>query len=485
MHPCRVLMVASEVEPFSKTGGLGDVAGALPRALGRLGFDVTVVTPRYHGVRAGTSAGRVPCRVGSRTVDVDLSVAPLGIGAQAVLVDAPELFDRDGLYGTGGQDYDDNPLRFAVLTRAALTWAGRQPKRPDVLHAHDWQAGLLPVYRRDEPALTRVPCVCTIHNLAYQGVFDRTWMVALGLPWETFTVEGLEFFDRVSFLKAGLQFSEAVTTVSPRYAEEIQTPEFGHGLDGVLRTRRAVLTGILNGIDTAQWDPATDPHLPAPYAASDLAGKRLAKHALLVRMGLPADDEALRRPLVGMVTRLVEQKGLDLVQASAAHLLGTDALFVVLGRGDAAYEGLWTGLQQAHPTRVAVHLGFDEPLAHLIEAGADLFLMPSRFEPCGLNQMYSQRYGTVPVVRETGGLADAVTPWDPATRSGTGFRFREYTADALCAAFDAALAVFRDAEAWQTLQRNGMERDFSWDRSARHYGTVYNRVLGDTWLPTT
>lgn len=483
MRPTRILMVASEVAPFSKTGGLGDVAGALPCALGRLGDDVVVATPRYRGVAAGEAVGTVVFPLGDALCTAGLSVVPLGPGARALLVDIPALYDRDGLYGVDGRDFDDNPRRFAALTRAALVWAAQADGPPDVLHAHDWQAGLLPVYRRTVPPLAGVPCVCTIHNLAYQGVFDKAWMPALGLPWDTFTPDGLEYYNQLSFLKAGLQFSDTVTTVSPRYAEEIQTAEYGHGLDGVLRARRARLTGILNGIDTARWNPATDPHLPVPFSAEAPGGKRRAKQALLARTGLASDQSALDRPVVGMVTRLVEQKGLDLIDAASADLLASGAAFVVLGRGDAQYEALWRRLQQQAPDRIAVHLGFDESLAHLIEGGADLFLMPSRFEPCGLNQMYSQRYGTVPVVRETGGLADAVEPWQSATGTGTGFLFREYTPEALCQALDDALATYRQPALWQQLQRNGMVRDFSWDRSARHYRTVYKGLMAPPSAP--
>lgn len=322
-----------------------------------------------------------------------------------------------------------------------------------------------------------MPTVFTIHNLAYQGIADKTWLPRLGLGWDLFTTDGLEFWDRMSLLKAGVNFSDAVTTVSPTYAEEIQRPEYGFGLDGVMRARRAALSGILNGVDVEAWDPARDTHLPRPFSAKALAGKAAAKAALLDAFGLPGGDEGMARPLVGIVSRLVDQKGFDLVAQVADSLAELGPAFAVVGSGDARYEDMWRTLAARRPDRFGVHLGFDEHLAHLVEGGADLFLMPSRYEPCGLNQMYSLRYGTVPVVRATGGLVDSVAPWDAATRKGTGFLFADYTGDAMLAALSEALRVFADAAQWARLQQNGMKADFSWDRAARDYVKVYKRVI--------
>ncbi|MDP1569006.1 MAG: glycogen synthase GlgA [Vicinamibacterales bacterium] len=476
-------MIASEAEPFSKSGGLADVASALPRALGRLGHEVTLVTPRYGGVEAGRFTESVSAVVGGYQFDAGLYTEPLGPGASALLVDVPSLYHRAGLYNAHNVDYADNGLRFAFLTIAALEWAAKQPAGPSVVHAHDWQAGLAPAYLKTHfaghPTLGGVPSVFTIHNLAYQGIFDKDWVPRLGLGWDLFTPDrGFEFWDRLSFLKAGINLADHVTTVSPRYAEEIQTPEFGYGFEGVIHARRAALSGILNGIDTARWDPAADPHLPAPFTADDLSGKAAAKRRLLEVFGLPVDEASLARPVVGIVSRLVDQKGFDLVAALAGELPSLDATFVVLGTGDPRYQDMWAYLAGWRPERFAVHLGFDEARAHLVEGGADLFLMPSRYEPCGLNQMYSQRYGTVPVVRATGGLADTVVPWDPGSRTGTGFVFQEYHPAALLDTLRGALDAFHDREAWRVLQRNGMRQDFSWDRSAREYVTVYKGVLG-------
>ena len=480
----RVLMIASEVAPYSKTGGLADVASALPRALGRAGHDVTVVTPRYLGISAGQWRADVDATVAGTSFSAGLFEEPLGPGARVLLVDCPPLYHRPGLYNSGQRDYDDNPLRFAFLVIAALEWASRQDTPVSVVHAHDWQAGLTSAYLRQRfarhPTLARTPSVFTIHNLAYQGIADKAWLPRLGLGWDLFTVGGLEFWDRISLLKAGVNFSDAVTTVSPTYAEEIQRAEYGFGFDGVMRARREALTGILNGVDVDAWDPSRDAHLPRPYSAHALAGKAAAKAAVLEAFGLPGGDQGLARPLVGIVSRLADQKGFDLVAQVADSLADLGPAFVVLGSGDRRHEQMWRTLAARRPDRFGVRIGFDEALAHLIEGGADLFLMPSRYEPCGLNQMYSLRYGTVPVVRATGGLVDSVVPWNARTKKGTGFLFADYTGDAMLAALDEAVRVFADKAQWTRLQRNGMQVDFSWDRSARDYVKVYKRVIAAT-----
>ena len=470
-----VLLVGSEAQPFAKTGGLADVLGALPPALQRLGLDATVVIPRYRGVSAGTLVETFPVTVGGFTRDAGFYEAPLADGARAILVDCPDLYDRPGIYGADSTDYPDSPRRFAFLSRAALEFAARRGPAPAVVHAHDWQAGLVPVYLKtiyaNHPVLGGTPAVFTIHNLAYQGVYESDWLPRLDLGWEQFTIDRLEFYGRISLLKAGIVDAAAVTTVSRRYAEEIQTPAFGFGFDGILRARAGDLVGILNGIDVREWDPARDPFLPAPFSADDLSGKRAAKLAVLQRYSLPADEAALARPLVGMVSRMVDQKGFDLIAAAREDLTGLDAAFVVLGTGDSAYQDMWRALAARHPDRIGARIGFDESLAHLIEGGADIFLMPSRFEPCGLNQMYSMRYGTVPVVHGVGGLADTVIDGE------TGVVFADDTPAALAGALTRALTLFGDRRAWQALQLAGMRRDFSWDRSAREYVKIYERAL--------
>jgi len=472
----RILMVASEAAPFAKTGGLADVVAALPRALARLGHSVDVVIPRYRAVAAGELIGRVRVPLGAQVATAAV-YAVADAGVRTLFVDHAGYFDRDYLYGAVGHDYPDNPERFAFLSRAALEWAASSGERYDAIHAHDWQAGLVPVLLREltAPALRGVPTVFTIHNLAYQGIFDASWLPRLGLGWELMHVNALEYWNRISLLKGGIMFSRLLTTVSPRYAAEIQTPELGGGFDGIFRSRSADLVGIRNGIDTAEWDPARDPHLPEPFDAARLDRKAAAKRMVLEMFGLPADEQSLRRPLVGMISRMVDQKGFDLLAQLVDELPRLDASFVLLGTGERRYEDLWLALAARYPERISTTIGFDEAMAHRIEAGADLFLMPSRFEPCGLNQMYSLRYGTVPVVHATGGLFDTVRNYVPETQSGTGFTFDEYSPQALLSTLRWALSVFGDRAAWRRIQVAGMQEDFSWDASAREYVTMYER----------
>jgi starch synthase len=478
-----ILMVASEAQPFSKTGGLADVANSLTRALGRLGHDVTLVTPRYRGVESGTPRGTARAQVAGYWFEAHLHDVPLGPGARAILVDCPPLYDRVGIYAESNTDYGDNPIRYAFLSIAALEWAAMQATPPAIVHAHDWQAGLTPIYARTH--FDRVwtgrgigaPTVFTIHNIAYQGVVDKEWVPRLGLRWEDYRVNGFEFWDRLSLLKAGVMFSDALTTVSPTYAEEIQRPEYGYGFDGVMASRRSVLTGILNGIDVDEWNPATDRFLPEPFDADNLGGKRAAKRAMLDAFGLSTDQASLERPVIGMVSRMVEQKGLDLIAWLAPELARLDAAWVVVGTGDQRFEDMWRWMSAVAPDRISAHIGFDERRAHLVEGGADLFLMPSRYEPCGLNQMYSMRYGTVPVVRAVGGLVDTVRPFNPRNGQGTGFLFAPYEASALFDALTRALAAYRQPKLWRRLQVNGMKKDFSWRHSASEYVKVYKRVI--------
>jgi starch synthase len=466
-------MVAAEAHPFSKTGGLADVVTALSQALGRLGHRVTLVTPRYRQTNIGIHRDNIRARVGNQWIEADLYETSLGDNARALLVDCPALYDRAGIYAENHADYPDNPLRFAFLSIAALEWAATQTEPFSIVHAHDWQAGLVPVYNQ-----RRTPAVFTIHNLAFQGTFDKRWVPALGLGWEDFKVAGFEFWDRLSFLKAGVRFSDALTTVSPTYAQEIQRPEFGYGFDGIIRDRSAALVGILNGIDDADWNPSRDTFLPAAFDAADLTGKRAAKRALLELYGLPVDDASLARPVVAMVSRMTEQKGVDLLAALSPHLPSLGATFTIAGTGEPRFENMWRTLAATHPSQFGVVVGFDERRAHLVEAGADMFVMPSRYEPCGLNQMYSMRYGTVPVVRAVGGLADTVRPFNPKNGQGTGFLFSDYDPAALWDALQRALTVYRtQPKAWRRLQINGMKTDFSWERSAREYVKVYRRVM--------
>jgi starch synthase len=477
-----ILMIASEAVPFAKTGGLADVARALPLALGRLGHQVILALPRYRGIGVTRDPLlTLAIQLGQRQHTVRVYEQPLGPNARAWLVDEPALYDREGLYSTSDGDHPDNPRRYGLLARAALEGVRAAGIRPDVLHAHDWQGGLAPVYLKTryarDPMLGGLPSVFTIHNIAYQGRCDPTWLPELDLGWDLFRPEALEFWYQVSLLKAGIVFSEKITTVSPRYAQEILTPEFAFGFEGVVAARRHDLVGILNGTDTETWNPAADPFIPRPYTAADRSGKIAAKRALLDAYGLPSDEAAIRTPLVGQVSRMIDQKGLDLIAQVAGDLPHTGARFVVLGTGEPRYEQMWRSLADAFPDRISARIGFDEPLSHLIEAGADLFLMPSRFEPCGLNQMYSLRYGTLPLVRATGGLDDTVENYDPYTGRGNGFKFWEPSGPALLATLQWALRVYEHPEVWDRLQSAAMAGDFSWDRSARDYTALYTAIV--------
>jgi starch synthase len=484
----RVLMLAPEAHPYAKTGGLADVLSALPRALGRAGAEVTVCLPGYRSARQAAGAlragGRVRAPVGSRMEPAELlHVAESAV--PTVLVGHDGYFDRDGLYGSAAGDYADNAERFVFFCRAALEWLRTLDPPPDVLHVHEWQAALAPAFLAATaplyPELTRSRTVMTVHNLAYQGRFPEHHWSLLNLDGRYFSPDFLEFYGQINFLKAGLVFADAVTTVSPRYAREIATPAFGEGLDGVIRARATSLHGILNGIDDVEWNPASDRHLPAHFDARDTAGKARCKVALQAEVGLPVRAAT---PLLAVVSRFAEQKGLDLLVAALPALLaGSDASLVVLGSGDARYETLLAARARDFPGRAAVHVGFDEALAHRIEAGADVFLMPSRFEPCGLNQLYSLRYGTVPVVHATGGLDDTVVEFDPERGTGTGFKFDVFGVEPFLAATRRALAVYADRPRWAQLVRNGMAQDFSWNRSAQAYLALYESLASGAAPP--
>jgi starch synthase len=471
-------MVTSEAHPFAKTGGLAEVAAALTDALARLGHAVTLVLPRYRRIDV-SNADRLDAVLtfGARVQPVTFYQRQLAERVKAVFVDAPALFDREELYGTTSGDYPDNAWRFAVFARAAIEYPRVTQWRPSIIHAHDWQAGLVPVYQKMQfsldPFVGSVPTVFTIHNLAFQGVFPAAMLDRLALSYEVMHVQAMEYWGNISYLKGGINFSEKITTVSPGYASEIVQPELGFGFDGVLARRTGDLVGILNGIDTTRWTPVADPFVSASFTADDLTGKRDAKRALLAEVGLPNDDAALAVPVIGVISRLTDQKGFDLVADSAGDLMALNARWIMLGNGEPRYETLWNTLAAKFPQRVSATIGFNERLAHHIEAGADMFLMPSRFEPCGLNQLYSLRYGTVPIVRATGGLNDTVEDVDGLPDRGNGFKFREYSAAALVRTVTRALALYQDAEAWKRVQQRGMREDHSWDVSATAYVKLY------------
>jgi starch synthase len=476
----HIAFAASECVPFSKTGGLADVVGALPRALAALGHQVSVYTPRYRQTKL-TDPQTV---VRSITVPFDdkyrfCSVVTAGpsTGVKFYFVDYPPYFDRDALYGNPAGDYPDNAERFALFSRAVLE-ASKVLGVPHVFHCHDWQSALVPVMLRtlyaEDPAFRDVATVFTIHNMGYQGLFPPDTLPLLMLPWDLLTISKMEFFGQVNFLKGALVFSDYVTTVSKKYSQEIQTTEYGFGLEGVLRDRAATVTGILNGIDYDEWNPQTDKFIAAKYSPQDLTGKLTCKQDLLQAFGIPNVDAKV--PVIGIVSRFAAQKGFDLIAQVMDRLAREEMIMVVLGSGDKLYEEMFQRLNKQFPNKIAAKVAFDNAIAHKIEAGADMFLMPSRYEPCGLNQIYSLKYGTVPIVRATGGLDDTIEPWDARSGKGTGFKFSDYNGEALLLCIKQALRAYQDPSSWQTLMRNGMTRDFSWGASAREYGKVYDRA---------
>lgn len=503
-RPLRILFASSEVAGFAKTGGLADVAAALPRALAERGHDVAVVMPRYracHSQPAELLPQPLRASMGNKLVEGRLWRSRLpGTDVPVYLIDLPRYFDRDdpkygaGIYqfaGPDGQrsDYSDNCERFTFFSRAVLELVAALDLHPDVIHANDWQTGLVPVFLRENyarmgrPAVReryeRIRTAFTIHNLAYQGAFDKGNWGHLGLPWSLFQPEKLEFYDRINLLKGGLVYADALTAVSPTYAREIQTAYYGCGLQGVLMGRSRSLVGIVNGIDERVWNPAIDAHLAMRYdVATAATGKRACKRALQERMGLAVDASA---PLFGVVSRLALQKGLNLVAEVAARYVAQGCQFALLGAGDRDLEAKFAKLRDAHPGQVALAATLDEALAHQIEAGADAFLMPSQYEPCGLNQLYSLAYGTIPIVRATGGLADTVvdaTPENLAAGRATGFSFLSMDTDGLREAIDRALAIYRrEPQTWRRIQETGMRQDWSWSRSAGEYEALYRRLV--------
>jgi len=478
----RILLAASEVAPFAKTGGLADVAGALPKALTKLGHDVRVVLPKYRGVDATKFRLRqvltdLPVPVAGRSEPAIIWEGAIG-SAPVYFVQSDRYFDREALYQTKEGDYPDNAERFAFFSRAVLELPRALQFAPDVYHCNDWQAGLVPTYlrttRRGASSVQGAGVLFTVHNLGYQGLFPPEALATANLGQELFTPFGIEFYGKVNFLKAGLVYSDLVNTVSRKYSEEIQTEEFGCGLEGVLRARARDLYGILNGIDYDEWHPTLDLHTVAKFSREDLAGKRACKADLQRAFGLPERPEV---PVLAVISRLTPQKGMDLVAEALDPILALDAQLVLLGTGDAELHEAFEAAKRRHPSRVGLKLGFDVALSHKIEAGGDMFLMPSRYEPCGLNQMYSLAYGTVPVVRATGGLDDTIQAFDPTTGQGTGFKFDEAAAEVLVMTLRGAIALFRQPEHWHRLMLNGMACDFSWDRSAREYQALFQQIV--------
>jgi starch synthase len=478
----QIVFAASEAVPFAKTGGMADVVGALSHEIAKLGHQVSVYLPMYAVVRPhlekqpsyAIRSITIPFPHGNRFAGiVDGGVRD---GVQFYFVDCPEFFDRLGLYGNNGDSYPDNAQRFGLFCRATIE-ATKLLGVPDVFHVHDWQAALIPVLLRTiysaDPVLKKAATVLTIHNAAYQGWFPPSTTEQLQLPWELFTYDKLEQYNTFNFLKGGVVYADLLSTVSRKYAEEIQTSDFGNGLEGALRQRNTDLRGILNGVDYAEWDPATDGNLAAHYNPLDLSGKRACRKDLLHAFGLDVPDET---PVIGICSRFASQKGFDLLEQIAGRLAERDLAVVALGTGEPYYENFFRDFAFANAGRFSVQIRYDDAMAHKIEAGSDIFLMPSRFEPCGLNQIYSLKYGAIPVVHATGGLDDTVEEWNPGLNTGTGFKFMPYESQALLNAIDRALTAFYDKKQWSQLVENAMAQNFSWEQPAREYVALYEEA---------
>jgi starch synthase len=482
--PLSILFLSSEVTPYAKTGGLADVAGSLPGALRSLGINVSVALPLYRSVKEGSFQRQLVLKglqvpLAGQTVTGNVHATKTEGGVPVYFFEREDLFDRPNLYRTAEGDYYDNLERFVFFSRAALLFAKAAGMDSDVIHCHDWQTGLIPAYLstvfRTDPFFSSTTTLFTIHNIGYQGLFPREKLTVCGLPPETYHSEGVEYWGAISLLKAGIVYSHAVTTVSPTYSREIQTSEFGLGMDGILRNKSASLHGILNGADYSVWDPARDPHIASHYDSDHLFGKSVNKAALLKETGL--EPALLERPVLGMTSRLSHQKGCDLLIPILDELAGMKVGLVVLGEGEERYERALREAAEKHPGRFSVTIGFDEALSHRIMAGVDIFLVPSLYEPCGLTQMYALKYGTVPVVRATGGLEDTIRDFDSRVKDGNGLKFIPYESKAFLAAIQRAMDLYTDQTIWEILMRNGMAADFSWKRSAERYGELYQSLV--------
>ena len=480
----KILHITPEADPYARTGGLADVLGSLPFAQAACGHEVSIFLPFYRMVQEGQckifkerTLIKVP--IGDRIDEGTVLESRYGQNVRVFFLRQDKYFDRPNLYGTSKGDYPDNAERFTFFCRSLLCVLEALDYRPDIVHCHDWQTGLVPVYMKtlwqDKSQFSASSVCYTIHNLAYQGVFPMAMLPFTELPPEVFTMNGLEFWGKISFMKAGINYSDVITTVSPTYAREIQTPEFGCGLDGVLKKRNSELFGVLNGIDTNEWNPARDECIAAQYDRNNLSGKEKCKEDLLQHFGM--DKSMLTIPLCGVFSRLVDHKGFDLIAEVMDDLLSMNVGFVLLGNGDLRYQKIFSEIARKYPCQTGMRFSFQKNLAHKIAAGCDMVLMPSRFEPCGLIQIYSLRYGTIPVVRTTGGLIDTVEQFDKKTGKGCGFRFVNYSAEEFLVTIQEAINTYEDKKVWRRLIQNAMQVDFSWDRSVEKYNEVYEFAL--------
>lgn len=470
----KIAMVTSEAVPYAKTGGLADVTGILPQEIKKLGHDVILILPYYQEVRRQVMATNISVN----KLDDIYTVTDNGVTAYFIVKD--DYFNRKGLYGIAKGDYPDNAYRFGFFCKKVLDLLPEIKFQPDIIHVNDWQSALIPYFlktiEKDNPFYKETRTLLTIHNMAYQGLFHPDVLPGLGLSQEVFTpYGGIEFYGRISFLKAGLISADAISTVSKKYSQEIQTEEYGYGLDGVLREQGSHVYGILNGVDYSQWNPEIDQFIIKRYNTNDLSGKTECRRDLLKEFNLGEDPST---PIIGMISRLADQKGFDILAECIEEIAGLDLRVVLLGTGEEKYRKLFRRIQKKYPKLFGIKIEFNNSLAHKIEAGSDMFLMPSKYEPCGLNQIYSLKYGTVPIVRATGGLDDTIENFNPQKGSGNGFKFEGYSAKALLDKIKEALNIFKNKQLWQRLIQNGMQQDFSWSQSAQQYIELYNRILG-------
>ena len=483
MKKMKIVFASSEVVPFAKTGGLADVVGALPKALGDLGHEIIVIMPLYKVARKNHPEikkinKKIFVQLGNKIIDGEIASTKIHKNVTVYFIEKDDYYNRETLYGTPQGDFKDNAERFIFFSKAVLTLIEELRYEPDIIHCHDWQTGLIPVLLKtieeDNPVFKKTKTLFTIHNLAYQGLFWHYDMHMTNLPWDVFNPEGIEFYGKMNLMKAGIIFADIINTVSKKYSQEIQTPEYGCGLEGVLINRSKDLYGILNGVDYDDWSPEKDTFIAKNYSPDNIAGKKECRKDLLAEYKLKLNDDI---PIIGIVSRLADQKGFDILTEAIDEIMELDLGLILLGTGEEKYHSIFRNIAKKYSKKTGINIGFNVKLSHMIEAGSDFFLMPSQYEPCGLNQIYSLKYGTIPIVRGTGGLDDTIQNFSPKTKKGTGFKFYDYTSKELVKTIKTALDVYKNKKQWQTLLMNAMSCDFSWEKSAQEYEMLYKKAL--------